>query len=225
MFARFLDFNLAKLDGAKFIPTTGGSSLAGELLAGGFNHKLDIGMRRRAMGAYLERAGFRELHFPGDPFVPFIPETDVGLAALVFRLDLVAMQFSGVGGQRQVPFGVGAYRFDDFRRRHRLEIGAGNFKCSGVFRRLLRRKRNNQTVGGLGELEPAFVAEKFHLLNAVACFAGRLREGSDGQLTVLGPAQREGVQRLALGGEANVLGRVLEVFFETAALGLDRPFA
>ena len=74
------------------------------------------------------------MRFPGDPFVRFVPETEVGLAAALFGIDLAAVEFRQIGGKDQAAFGVG---LDDSRvlgrERSRPEIVSDDFESAGEF--------------------------------------------------------------------------------------------
>src|ERR1700754_1444531 len=67
-------------------------------------------------------------------------------------------------------------------------------------------------------------AKQLHPLNASAMV--RLVEGSDGDLAIRWPGERESVNGVSLGGEAQILGGVDSVgFLERPGLGLGRAFA
>ena len=90
------------------------------------------------------------LHLPGSPFAALVPETDVRLAAVVFGLDLVAVEFRVVRAQHEVAPGVGAIaRVADRRTECGLRLRAGDLQRGGELGNLLRRERHDQAIGGL----------------------------------------------------------------------------
>ena len=88
------------------------------------------------------------------------------------------------------------------------------FSGAGVLGDLLLGQRDDQALGGLLPFELAVVTEQADVGDMVDVFAGGLGERPDHELAVLRPAERDGVERRALGGEADFLGVVLEVLLK-----------
>ena len=91
-------------------------------------------------------------------------------------------------------------------------------QCTGYF---LGGQRDDEAVGGLSPVHFGMVTEQAHAGN----LAGRRGKGLDDELAVRRPAERDGVERRAFGGEADIVGGVLEVFLEMAAFDFDGAFA
>src|ERR1017187_5864279 len=110
-----------------------------------------------------------------------VPVADVGLATMVFGLDLVAVQLGVVRAQLEVALGGGSQGLNRDRDRDVGQVGAGDFERSSKLGHLLCRQRYHQLVGGLFPFELAVVAEQVDCGDVVDVLAAGFSEGADGE--------------------------------------------
>ena len=79
---------------------------------------------------------------------------------------------------------------------------------AGGGRLRIRRERHRESVGIARERERAFRSEQFDPADLARVVGAAGGQSLDRQFAVGGPCQREGVQRVPLGGEADVFRRV-----------------
>ena len=146
-----------------------------------------------------------------------------GFAALLFQLELFAVERGVFGFEKQAAFIV---RHDDrgSRRDGRgLEIFAGDAQRAGQVTEFLIGQFHRQTFRRLREIQFAFVAEQFDALDLVRAGVIGFGERLDDKFAVVRPAQCNRVKRFALGREADVLGAVLKFSLNAPPLACTSP--
>ncbi len=106
-----LDAQSAEFLRTELGPTAGGSGFAGQALGAGLDEEFGF-CEGGTNGGEAVGAGLRKTDFPGGPFVGAVPETDVRLPALSFKVELGAVEVGLLGSQAEPAAGIREDSFD-----------------------------------------------------------------------------------------------------------------